>query len=155
MKTTIRLDGLRELDAALGELSKASAKGVLRRVGLKALQPMADTMRAMAPDDPETGGNDLRSSIGVGTKLSPRQARLNRRPEDKSFVEVYAGAGPVPQAHLQEFGTVDHGPQPFARPAFEQHKEGVVKSVAANLGAEITKTAARAAKRKAKLAAKG
>lgn len=146
----VRVSGLRELDAALGQLTKATAKGVLRRIGLKALQPFADDMRSQAPDDPKTGGNDLRSSIGVGTKLSRRQARLNRKAESKSFVEVYAGAGPLPQAHLQEFGTVHHPPQPFARPAWEANKRGVLETIKSDLGAEIEKTAKRVAARKAK-----
>lgn len=146
----VYVEGLRELDAALGEFTKATAKGVLRRVGLKALEPVADGMRALAPDDPATGGNDLRSSIGTGTKLSPRQARLNRKLEGKAFVEVYAGAGPVPHAHLQEFGTVNHSPQPFARPAWDSNKGRVLDTVAKDLGAEIDKTARRVAKRKAR-----
>jgi len=155
MKTRVSVTGLRELDRALGELSKASANGVLRRIGLKALQPVADTMAALAPDDPATGGNDLRSSIGVGTKLSRRQAQQNRKREDKSFVEVYAGAGPLPQAHLQEFGTVNHPPQPFARPAWAENKDRVLEIVKSDLGDEIIKTARRVAKRAAAKALRG
>jgi HK97 gp10 family phage protein len=149
----VRIDGLRELDRALGELPKAVARNTLRRVGLKALDPVADSARDMAPDDPETGGNDLRSSIGVGTKLSSRQAKMNRKREDKSFAEVYAGAGPVPHAHLMEFGTVNHGPQPFMRPAWDQHKTGVLETVKTELGGEIAKAAKRVAARAAKKAA--
>lgn len=156
MKITI--DGLRELDAALGEFTKATARGVLRRVGIKALTPVADRMRDMAPDDPDTQGNDLRSYIGVGTKLSPRQAKAKRsekRAGETSFVEVYAGAGPLPQAHLQEFGTAHHGPQPFARPAWDEGKDGVLDTVKTELGMEIDKTAKRLAARAARKAARG
>lgn len=149
----VHVEGLRELDHALGELPKSMAKATLRRTGLKVLQPVADTMEALAPDDPATGGNDLRSRIGVGTKLSPRQAKLNRKVEGKAFVEVYAGAGPLPQAHLQEFGTVNHPPQPFARPAWDQHKGGLLPAISKELWAEIQKSAARLAKRLAKKAA--
>ena len=159
-RMTVRIDGLRELDAALGELPKATAKSVLRRVGIKALQPVADRARELAPDDPETGGNDLRSSIGVGTRLSPRQAKLNRKAirtgeAEKYFQEVYAGAGPDPAAHQQEFGNVNHGPQPFMRPAWEGAKAGVLETVKAELGGEIDKAAKRVAARAAKKAAKG
>ncbi len=160
VKTTVKVEGLRELDEALGQLSKASARSVLRRVGLKALRPVADTARNLAPDDPATGGNDLRSSIGVGTKLSPRQAKLARRmikrgEADKHFVEVYAGAGPVPHAHLQEFGTSHHGAQPFMRPAWDSNKSGVLDTIKSELGSEIDKAAKRQARKAARLAAKG
>jgi HK97 gp10 family phage protein len=159
-KVTVKVAGLRELDAALGELPKATAKAVLRRVGIKALQPVAERARELAPDDPETGGNDLRSSIGVGARLSPRQAKLNRKAirtgeAEKYFQEVYAGAGPVPHAHLQEFGTAHHAPQPFLRPAWESGKAGVLETVKTELGGEIDKAAKRVAARAAKKAAKG
>lgn len=158
-KTIVKIEGLRELDAALGELPKTTAKAVLRKVGLKALQPVADDARALAPDDPETGGNDLRSSIAVSTKLSPRQARLARSAvkkgeADKSFVEVYAGAGPLPYAHLQEFGTVNHAAQAFMRPAWDQNKMKVLESVKDGLWGEIEKAAKRLAKKQARMAAK-
>ena len=159
-KMTVRIDGLRELDAALGELPKATAKSVLRRVGIKALQPVADRARQLAPDDPATGGNDLRSSITVGTKLSPRQAKLHRKAirtgeAEKHFQEVFAGAGPLPSAHNQEFGNVNHGPQPFMRPAWESEKGRVLDIVKSELRGEIDKAAKRVAARAAKKAAKG
>jgi hypothetical protein len=94
MARAVHVEGLSALDAALGELPKAAAKGVLRRIGIKALDPVAEAMRALAPDDPTTGGRDLRNNIHVGTKLSARQARSNRKRDDKSFVEVFAGVGP-------------------------------------------------------------
>jgi HK97 gp10 family phage protein len=153
MKTTMRIEGLRELDAALGELPKASAKAVLRRVGIKALQPMAETARSLAPDDPATGGNDLKASIVVGTKLNKTQAKLARKDEGKAFTSVYMGTND-PAGVQQEFGNVNHGPQPFMRTAFSQDAEGAIKIVAESLGEEITKTAARVAKRAAARAAK-
>lgn len=154
MKTTMHIAGLRELDAALGELPKAAARAVLRRVGIKALQPMAETARRLAPDDPETGGRDLRASIAVGTKLTPRQARLNRKREDKDFAEVYMGTSD-PAGVPQEFGTVNHGPQSFMRPAFHQEARGAIDIVGKELGGEIIRTAARRAKLLAAKAARG
>jgi len=155
MKTTVKIDGLRELDRALGSLPKATAKGVLRRVGIKALQPMAEAARQMAPDDPATSGNDLKASITVGgpAKLNTRQKRAERKAEGKSFVTVYMGTADV-AAVPQEFGTVNHGPQSFMRPAFGQEARGAIDIVAKELGAEIEKTAKRAAARAAKKAAR-
>lgn len=156
MRTTIKVDGLRELDDALAEMSKATARNILRRAGIKALEPVAETARQLAPDDPQTGGNDLRSSIGVGTRLSPRQAREHRRQMradgGRAFVEVFVGAGNVPHAHMQEFGTAHHAPQPFMRPAWDEHQDGVIDSLKTEIGAEIDKAAQRAARKAARLA---
>ena len=152
MKTTVRVEGLSDLDAALGALAeeygKANGKAVLRRVGIKALQPMAEAARGLAPDDPETEGNDLKASITVGTKLNKTQAREARKDENKALVTVYMGTND-PAGVQQEFGNVNHGPQPFMRPAFDANAEGAIKIVASELGPEIEKTAVRLAKRRA------
>lgn len=154
MKTTVQTEGFAELDKTLAEMPKATAKNVMRRTLRKVAQPMADTMKAKAPDDPETGGNDLRSSIGVGTQLSKRQRGLHRKmfKDDKASVEVFVGAGPVPHAHLQEFGTINHGPQPYGRPAWDQHKGELIPAIGKEMWAEIEAAAKRQARKAARLA---
>lgn len=149
--TVVRVEGLRALDAALGELKKSTARGVLQRVGRKALAPVAARMGALAPDDPRSGPPDLHRSMVVGTRLTRRQARLARK-EGKSFVEVYAGAAAEVNdyAHLIEFGTSEIAPQPFARPAWEQTKAGALETVKRELGGEIERTAKRVAARAAR-----
>jgi HK97 gp10 family phage protein len=150
MAVSMKIAGLRELDAALGELSKAVAKNTLIRVGKAALEPMAEVARSLAPDDPETGGNDLRHSINVGTKLTPRQKRLAKK-EPKDFATVYMGTVD-PAGVPQEFGTVNHPPQSFMRPAFSQEARPTIDRVATGLKPEIDKSAARARARALKKA---
>lgn len=142
MAVTMKIAGLRELDASLGEMKKATARAVLVRVGKAALEPMAEVARSLAPDDPETGGNDLKASIVVGTKLNPRQKRLAKK-EPKDFATVYMGTAD-PAGVSQEFGNVNHGPQSFMRPAFAQEARSTIERVADGLKPEIEKTAARA-----------
>lgn len=162
MPNTVKIEGLKELDEALGELSKAAARGVLRRAGIKALEPVAETARRLAPDDPETGGDDLKAHIGVGTRLTARQAKLSRRSirrgeADKNFVEVHVGVGAhrnAPQGVQQEFGNVNHGPQSFMRPAWDQHKMGVMDTVKTEMAKELQKAAERARRKAARLIAK-
>ena len=151
-QNTVKIEGLRELEVALAELPKATGKNVLRRVLRKRAQPIADVARSMAPDDPATGGNDLRSSIGVGTRLSPRQRALHRKAvkDDRAFAEMFVGAGPLPHSHMQEFGTVHHGPQPFMRPAWDGGKAATLDGIADDLWSEIDKSARRLAKKRAK-----
>jgi HK97 gp10 family phage protein len=148
VKTTVSIQGLRELDEALGQLSPAAGKGVLRRVGRAALEPFDQAWRRKAPH--LTG--QLAESGSVGSKLSRGQRKEHER---GSSVEVFAGPGPNPQAITQEFGTKDHAAQPFARPAWDQTKDQTLEIVATQLGEEIQKAAQRAARKAARLAAKG
>jgi HK97 gp10 family phage protein len=136
----VKVEGLRELDKALMEMKQSTARGVVRRVLLKAAQPIADDMAARAPRD--TGY--LGDHIDTGVRLSRRQARISPK---RSDVEVFAGASRVVQATLQEFGTSEMPPQPFARPAWDAGKMKALDDVKTGLATEIEKTAARAAKR--------
>lgn len=154
--TKVRIEGYAELNNALRELPKATQKNVLRRVLLQRAQPIADTARALAPDDPKTGGNDLHSSVAVSTKLSPRQAGIHKKMfrNDKASAEVFAGAGPLPQAHLMEFIGGAGGPQPFMRPAWDATKDAVLDGISDDLWKEIAAAAKRLANKAARAAAK-
>lgn len=143
----VRVEGLRELENALGQLPKATGKAVLRRVAKKALGIFDKAWRERAPH--LTGS--LEESGGVGTKLTRRQARLNRRRENRSSIEMYAGAND-PAAIPEEFGWVDGQAQPFMRPAWDATKYEVLDSVADQLGPEIERSAARLARRAARRA---
>lgn len=168
-RQSVRVDGLKELDAALGELSKSLAKGALRRTLVKAGKPIADRARSLAPID--TG--ELRDSIAVSTRLSNpagksefaaamragagvaaataalRSARRAAAGEG-STAEVYVGAGPLPQAHLVEFGSINNTAQPFLRPAWDEKRGEALDIIKNDLGSEIQRTAQRAARRAAK-----
>lgn len=139
----VRIEGLRDLDRALGELPKATGRNVLRRVGRAALEPMAEHAAEQAPHL----FGDLRDSVQVSTKRP-------RRHRKASEVEVYMGPSNVPQAHLQEFGTQHHGPQPYMRPAWDRGKDGALGAVAGSLAEEIDKAAQRIARKQARLIAK-
>ncbi|PIL19509.1 hypothetical protein P775_14240 [Puniceibacterium antarcticum] len=146
----MRLEGFAELEAELRKLSKGTGKGALRRALRKSAQPLADKMEAGAPKDE----GELRDSIGVSTKLSARQRKLHRKAvrDDKASVEMFVGAGPLPQAHLTEFGTSNQAPQPFARPAWDSDQQDMLNRLKAELWAEIEKTVKRAEARAARAA---
>lgn len=150
MRVTVKIEGLKDLDRALGELPKAAGKAVLRRVARKALEPFDKAWRAKAPH--LTG--QLEESGGIGTKLTKRQARLNRKRDDKSSIEIFSGPN-NPAAVPQEFGTFDQSAQPFMRPAWAETQDETLAIVKTELGTEITKTADRIARKAARLAAKG
>lgn len=156
MATRIKVEGLRELDRALGELPRATQRSVLKRTLLKAGAPVADAMIGLAPDDPSTAGGDLKSSIAVGTKLSGRQAKMHKKmfKDDKASAEAFVGPGPDPAAWNQEFGNINHAAQSFARPGWDATKMTALDIIKAELGNEIAKAAKRLAAKAAR-AAKG
>lgn len=139
---SIKLEGFKALDDALAELSQAAGKSVLRRSLKKAAEPMAALAESLAPRGP-TG--NLATSVGYGTKLTKRQAKLHRKMfrDDKASVEGFVGAND-PAAVPQEFGTVGHGPQPFMRPAFDQDVMPLLDRLGAELAVEVEKSVKRA-----------
>lgn len=151
MAEHFKIEGLAELDEALKELPKATARNVLKRVLLESAVPISRDARAAAPDDPATSGFDLHTSVVEGTRLSRRQKRANKQESD---VEVYVGAGPLPQAHLQEFGSARHSAQPFLRPAWDANVGPVLDTIADKIRDEIEKARKRLARKAEREAAK-
>lgn len=132
----VKVEGLRELDAALATLKAATARNVARRSFRTVLEPMADTARNLAPSDTR----DLIETVQV----SGRTPKGHRK---RSKVEVHMGPGRNPQAVQQEFGNRNHAPQPFMRPAWDQEKRGALEAVKDALADEVMKAAARAARK--------
>jgi HK97 gp10 family phage protein len=175
---SVKVEGLRELEASLKQLPKATARNVLKRVLVKAGQPIAEQAARLAPDDPRTGAPDLHTSIAVSAKVrndvgkaafakvlreggsrdDAVSALRGARREAKgagSFATMFIG--PTVDSFygkFQEFGTVKQAAQPFMRPAWDANKEGALATIRGELGAEIDKAAKRVAKRAARKAAK-
>lgn len=155
MKATGKVDGLSELNATLAEMKKGLARGALTRIAVNALKDeFVPVASALAPDDPATSGADLKARIfaGAASKFNKRQKRLHKKRDDRAFGEGFAGTAD-PAGVAQEFGTVNHGPQSFMRPAFEKTQQAIFDHVAKNAWPEVEKTAKRAAARLAKKAA--
>lgn len=147
MAKAFHVAGLRDLEKQLERLNRSTGKGILRRVLRKEAEPMAADMEANAPEDPD-GQRTLKNSIGVGSRLSKRQARLHRKmfKSDRASVEMFVGAGAVPSAHQQEFGNSRHGAQPFARPAWDKAKGSMLANVSSSLWTAVEKSIKRATK---------
>jgi HK97 gp10 family phage protein len=147
MRVTFKVEGLKECEEALNALPLATTKNVLKRAMMAAAQPVVATAAARVKK--RTG--KLGRSITVSTKLSRRQRRAT--PKDSS-VEVYVGAGPLPHAHMLEFGTVHSAPEPFLRPAIDAQGMQVLKIFRDDLKAEIDKAMQRQARKAARILAK-
>lgn len=156
MKPTFKVEaeGFRDLDNALGELPKATAKNAMRRAAVEALKPMAEDYaeRLTAAGAVLTGA--LRDSVIAATKLSRRQAALNRKAEGKSYVEAYMGPGPLAQATQDEFGNDRQAPRPTLRQTWDAGWRDLLERVRLALADQIEKTVARIARKAAREAAK-
>ena len=147
---SLRLEGLAEVQTALRELlPDRTARNVMKRV----LTKQAKLVMTSAQEKAAVRTQQLRKSIKVG-KLSARQRAQHRR-VDPNDVEVFVGAGVLPQAHLIEYGSSKITAQPFMRPAWDENKTKIVESIKADMWEEIRKAAERAARKAAKRAAAG
>lgn len=146
-RQTFRIEGLSELDEALSELPKATARAVLVRTLKEQGQPIRDAGEALAPKN--TGG--LKASYTVSTKLSRRQKSQN---EKESDVEVYIGPGPAAKGVQTEFGNAHQAAEPHLRPAFDNNVMQVLNGITGALAAEIEKARARLAKKSGGLIAR-
>lgn len=178
MAICVKISGLKELDDALGELSKGAARGALRRALIKSAEPMRKAAAQNAPED--TGA--LKASIivtskmdnnagkaeyaavmrGGGTKAQAAGAlRDARRAKGigESFAEVYLGPAKgskrdAIKAIVQEFGSQYQPAQAYMRPAFDGEVKTVLNKIKDELATEIGKSVQRARKRALKKANK-
>ena len=169
MSFTVSVSGLSELDKALGELPKATARNVLKRTLEKAAAPIVEQAKSLAPVAPINGGT-LRDSITTSTRVknkvgaseysaamraglgrdAARAALLAARKANKgqgSFAELYVGPrrgnGVIRYAHIVEFGSIYDAPRPYMRPAWDAEKGKALDIIKAELGNEIIKAAKR------------
>lgn len=151
VKTTIHVDGLKELDRALGELPKATGKNVIRRVLRKSLEPILTAAKANAP----VATGRLRDSMVISSQLKRSQKRSSA---SSRGITMYVGPGAdgkvrsAPHAHLVEFGTARQPPHAYMRPAFDANKNLVIEIQQRELHPEIQKAWARLVKKAARAA---
>lgn len=143
----VKIEGLRELERALVELPKTTARNTLRRVLISASRDVEHDMEAGAPVD--TGYTSR--SVATSPTLNPRQRREIAREDRNDFAVIYIGSRRGSAAHLQEFGTVSQAAQPYMRPAWDSNKAKVLENIKRDLGDEIEKSAARLARKAARL----
>lgn len=161
--TTVKVEGLRELDAALGKLPQAAGKAVLRRVLKQAAEPIHAYAQERAPSRPadappeyyNKGGQrrlrrpgTLEVLVQSGTRLTRRQAAMVRK-EGKWDAEHYVGTRD-PIGRLMEHGTAHSAAEPFMRPAWDYGSQIALGIIKDKLGDEIEKAAKRVAKKAAK-----
>lgn len=171
------MSGMKELDKVLAdELPRATARNVLRRALMSAAEPMAAKARSLAPDDPNTVdlNQELRENIivsvrahgadkgkaaysgvlrGGGTRSEAVAALKAANKANKGGAAVTVYVGPTRKVFhgiFQEFGTINHGAQPFLRPAFDTGTDEFMRRLRIELSDEINKAVMRARLKAAK-----
>ncbi len=148
MADIMRLEGFAELDRNLEKLSKAAGKGALRRALKTSASSIADAANAAAPQG-DTG--EYAKSFAYSKKLNDRQRGLHRKlfRDDRAAVEGFVGTND-PAGVQQEFGNINHVPQPALRPAWDAEALPTLDRLKTELADEIDKSVARAARRNAR-----
>ena len=179
IKTSVRVEGLNELDKALGELPKATARNVLKRILLKAGTPIRDAAKANAPYKEgelresiavssrmknKTGNAEyaaaMRAGLGKDAAVAAMRGARRAAGGKGSFAEVAVGPGKAKDKAgaikriVQEFGSRYVAPKAYMRRAWEAQKHRALEIIKADLGDEIMRTAKRVAKNAARRAAK-
>lgn len=170
MKTYAKGFGFKELEAALKELPRATAKSVVRKTLQKAAAPMVEAARAAAPvrsgilasglasSGKAKGGNAGQRAFGAALRAGQdisgaRQAARSANRDASGSVELFIGPDQSDgQGLLQEFGTATNPAQPFLRPAWDGNKDKALEIITADLRANIFKAVARLARKQAKAA---
>jgi HK97 gp10 family phage protein len=169
---TFEMQGLKELEASLAELGKATARNVMTRALIKSAEPIKQAAISYAPRDQ---GN-LAESITVSVKTAARSGKkafseamkkgasraeagaaartANKGAKGKdSFSQIFIG--PTRDGYygmFNEFGTKKMAAQPFMRPAFDAGANQALATIKDNLVIEIEKARQRAAKKALKKA---
>lgn len=170
---TIKIEGLRELDNALGQFSKATARGVLHRALRKAAVPIRDQARQDAPVDTgelrdsivirtqSTGGGAGKAAFaaamrsGTSREEAAAAARsANREAGRQPLSATVSVAAEAPHAVFAEFGSRGKPGNMFLTAAMRSRAKDALALVGKELGTEISKTAKRVAARRAKKEAK-
>lgn len=173
-RRTIGVEGLKQTNDALSELSKATQGNILKRAVGAAAAFFADHARPIAPKD--KGVLQIEIKVSKPKIITPGKAayaQAMRETGDKAEAAAAARAanksaggtgrsavthvGPTKKAGqgmLQEFGTAHHKAQPFMRPTFDADGSKLVDVIRDTLAEEIDKATKRAERKAARLAAK-
>lgn len=170
IKSSIKIEGLKELEDALLELPKSVQGNVLKRAAVAAAADFAEHAQRLAPKDKGKLSREIKVAkpkmitAGKGAFAAAMKegstpaeaaqaARAANRAAGGRGRAVITRVGPTKAAFyglFQEFGTAHHAARPFMRPTWDALKNSMLDTMKEALASEIAKAAARAAKRAAK-----
>lgn len=148
---TVKVEGLSELENALVELPKATARNTLNRVLKRRAEPVRESWQSKVPR--LTGQLERSIIVGPSSRLTSRQKR-DAKQEGKFFSEIHIGTSD-PAGQQTEFGNSHQAAEPAGRPAWDATQNAVLEGIGTDIGDEIEKSAARLSRKVARLASKG
>jgi HK97 gp10 family phage protein len=172
---TVSVEGLSDLEDALTELPKATAKNCIRRALTAACQPIVDEatqlirVRRVKPSIAVskikfTSGNAGKQAFAEAMARgatreeageAAHQANAADTSEGSDITSGVAVVGPTRAAFYGfEFGTIHQAPKPFMRPAWDNHKMEALGLIQTELKAQIEAAAIRIARKQLRLLAK-
>lgn len=153
MAETVKLTGLRELDAKLARLDAKTGFKVLRSAMMNASKPMFLTARANANATGVKGFDAGATAAAMGRwtkKTTDKRTTLFIGPKNKAKKAVSlwnqkhgTSVKRISHFHLVEFGSRRGPAQPFLRPAFDSTKHEVARNFGRELAKAIDKQAAK------------
>lgn len=137
MKTTFKVEGLREMGAAMRELGGPAVTRIAGSMTNAGAQVVKTEAIRNIERNPSIETGSLKSSVIV-KKIPKSQTRLT-----SEHIVTVRGRGRVirrgkrrgqretaaPHAKFVEFGTVNMRPEPFLRPALDQKKEAAAQAM--------------------------
>ncbi|AHE57428.1 HK97 gp10 family phage protein [Sphingomonas sanxanigenens] len=123
MKVKMRVQVDESIARRLRSMRGALNKRAMMKIMRPHLEPLAQDMKARVRR--RTG--ELYDSIGVGTRLNPAQQAAH---VPIARVEMFVGAGPLPQAIQEEWGNFHQQAHPFVAPAFDAGAQRAVDGIA-------------------------
>lgn len=131
--------GLSRLQKRMAAIPKEVRKATEPSL-IKNANHVADTMRALAPDDPATGEPDLVTSIAVtgpGERTPPYSQPGGESTVPENAVAITVGNTDVRYPHLVEYGTKKAPAQPFFWPAVRLTRKRVTNSIKRAIGKAV------------------
>lgn len=152
ISTTVKVTGLDGLGRSLDSLKKATSGNVLTRSLKTAGEPLKVEAHRIAPDDPRSGGRDLKNSITIEAlkgKARGTFARVVRIAPSLPFEKTAKGkpGGRWFAAQALEFAYGDMPLKPYMRPAWDHTHGKVLDAFTDALRLEIQKAIARQLKK--------
>jgi HK97 gp10 family phage protein len=151
---TFKVEGFRELDAALKEVEYELAQRIARSMTAAGAKVIRDSARQKAPEaeaphtltvkgdtvivQPGNLRENIVSKRVTKTELASEHIVTVRGKKRNSYAARYG--------RLQEFGTVNHPPQPFLRPAFDENIQAAIAAMRKTGERRIASAARKAAK---------
>lgn len=174
-KEVVSVEGLSELEDALKELPKATAKNTIRRALIAAAKPIQDEattrirVRRVRPQiatakikfsSGDAGKRAFAEAMARGaTRLeageAAHEANAAASGEGSDITSGVTAVGPTKRAFYGfEFGTIHLSPQPFMRPAWDMHKMQALDIIKTELKDQIEKARIRIVQKQLRILAK-